>query len=73
MWQFREPPEEWDPSYRLLTYEEAGRSADRPPSTIRRWVSEDRLTVLAWMGRSALVLEADVLRVDGEMRRDRRP
>lgn len=61
----------WDPSRRLLTTEEAAQSAGRPASTIRRWVSEGRLTAHAHMGRQALFLESDVLRVDGDTRRGR--
>lgn len=58
----------WDPDRRLLTVEEAARSAQRPASTIRRWISEKRLTVRAHRGRRALLLESEVLEVDGNTR-----
>ena len=59
----------WDPHERLLTIPEAAKSVDRPESTIRRWISEGRLTPRARMGRRALLLEADVLQVDGDTAR----
>lgn len=56
----------WDPDRRLLNLKEAAASVGRPESTLRRWISEQRLTIIAWHGRRALVLESDVLRVDAE-------
>lgn len=56
----------WDPACRLLTIEEAAATVQRPASTIRRWVSEHRLTPVARYGRKTLYLEADVLRVDAD-------
>ena len=61
----------WDPHERLLTLDEAADSIQRPASTIRRWITEGRLTPHATMGRRQLLLEADVLRVDAETRRRR--
>jgi excisionase family DNA binding protein len=61
----------WDPTCRLLTIEEAAESAQRPTSTLRRWVSEGRLAPYARLGRRSLFLESDVLRVDGDTRRGR--
>jgi excisionase family DNA binding protein len=61
----------WEPDRRLLTIEEAAESVARPASTIRRWITEKRLAVTAHRGRQALVLEADVLEVDGTTRRGR--
>lgn len=58
----------WRPEQRLLTIDEAAESVMRPASTIRRWVSEKRLTVRAKRGRQQLVLESDVLEVDGNTR-----
>lgn len=56
----------WEPDRRLLNLKEAAASVDRPESTIRRWISEHRLTIVAWHGRRALILEADLLRVDAD-------
>ena len=63
----------WDPDARLLTIEEAGRSVGRPQSTVRRWLSEGRLTPTAWLGpRRPLILESDVLACDADtVRRSR--
>jgi predicted site-specific integrase-resolvase len=56
----------WNPDRRLLNLDEASRSVGRPQSTIRRWISEDRLAIIAWQGRRALILEADLLQVDAD-------
>lgn len=61
----------WHPELRLLTIEEAADSVRRPASTIRRWLAEGRLTPRASHGRRPLLLEADVLEVDGNTRRGR--
>lgn len=65
----------WDPHMRLLTINETAASTGRPASTIRRWVSEGRLTSHAWLntphGRRDLYLEADALAVDAATRRTR--
>lgn len=57
----------WDPAARLLTVDEAAESVDRPASTIRRWMSEGRLTPHAHHGRRNLILEADLLRVEASL------
>ena len=57
----------WKPHLRLVTIDEAAELVDRPASTIRRWISEGRMPVIAKQGRRGLVLEAHVLRVDGEL------
>ena len=57
----------WQPHLRLVTIEEAAELVDRPPSTIRRWISEGRMPVIAKQGRRGLVLESHVLRIDGEL------
>lgn len=62
----------WDPTQRWVTIEEAARSVARPPSTIRRWISEHRITPVAKLGRRTLLLEADVLQVDGDTTRQQR-
>lgn len=59
----------WDPDARLVTIREAALSIDRPESTVRRWVSEGRLTPKARQGKRWLLLEADVLRVDADTQR----
>lgn len=56
----------WDPDARLLTIPEAAKSVGRPESTIRRWLAERRITPTGYMGRRALLLEADVLQVDAD-------
>jgi excisionase family DNA binding protein len=56
----------WDPSRRLLTIQEAARSVGRPASTVRRWLSEGRITPTAWQGRSPLILEEHVLECDAD-------
>jgi len=62
------PSPEWDPAARLLTYEEAAVSIERPVVTVRRWVSERRLHVFATQGRVCYLLESEVLRVEAETR-----
>lgn len=59
---------DWDPSQRLLTITEAAESIRRPASTIRRWISENRLHPTARLGHNYLYLEADVIRVEAETR-----
>lgn len=54
----------WKPHQRLLTINEAAESIERPPSTVRRWISEGRLTHTATHGWRKLYLESDVLAVD---------
>ena len=52
----------WDPEARLLTIEEVALSVCRPQSTVRRWISEGRLTPFAWLDRRRpLILESDAL------------
>lgn len=62
-------PADWNPKLRLITVEEAAVSVDRPASTIRRWISEERIEVFAKMGRLTLILESDLLRADADIRR----
>lgn len=62
----------WDPQTRLLTPREAAESIQRPYSTVRRWIHEDRLKPHARRGKRYLYLEVDVLRVDAETRRCQR-
>lgn len=57
----------WRPHLRLVTIDEAAELIDRPTSTIRRWISEDRLKPIAHFGRRTLLLEAHVLRVDAAL------
>lgn len=59
----------WDPHARWVTIEEAARSIHRPASTIRRWISERRLTPVARQGRRTLLLEADVLQAEADLTR----
>lgn len=63
---------DWDPNDRLLTIEEAAASIERPASTLRRWISEGRLTHHATQGRRKLFLESDVLAADAHAHRRRR-
>ena len=57
----------WDPEARLLTIEEAARSVGRPQSTVRRWISEGRLTPFAWLDRRRpLILESDALACEAD-------
>lgn len=60
----------WDPYARLLTITEAAQTIDRPPSTIRRWITEGRLKPHAHHGKRNLYLEADVLAADAQARRN---
>ncbi|KNX38088.1 helix-turn-helix domain-containing protein [Luteipulveratus halotolerans] len=62
----------WDPYGRLLTIEEAARAVDRPTSTIRRWITEGRLTPTAALGHRKLYRESDVLAADADAHRGRR-
>lgn len=64
-------PADWNPALRLVTIEEAAVSVDRPPSTIRRWISEERITVFAKLGRRTLILESAVLKAEADARRQR--
>lgn len=61
----------WNPKQRLLTIEEAAKSVGRPPSTIRRWLAEGRLTPYARQGRSPLILESDALLAEADTRTKR--
>lgn len=64
---------DWDPTARLLTIEEAAASIHRPPSTIRRWISQGTLTVTARYGHRPLILEAHLLAAEATIhRRNRR-
>ena len=62
---------DWDPYLRLVTIAEAAESVQRPESTIRRWISEGRITPLAYMGRQPLLRESDVTRADAARCRPR--
>lgn len=65
-------PADWNPALRLITIEEAAQSIERPESTIRRWISEQRVTVFAKYGRRTLLLESEVLKAEADARRSRR-
>ncbi|GAB3884531.1 helix-turn-helix domain-containing protein [Terrabacter terrigena] len=61
----------WRPHRRLLTIEEAARSAGCKPGTIRRWIRTGRLRVVAHKRRQPLLLESDVLEADARIHRRR--
>jgi hypothetical protein len=62
-------PADWNPALRLVTIEEAAVSVDRPESTIRRWICEQRVTVFAKYGRRTLILESELLKAEAEARK----
>lgn len=59
----------WDPRHRLLTMAEAAVSAQRPESTVRRWVAEGRLVAAATAAGQPLFREIAVLDVESHARR----
>lgn len=57
----------WRPEQRLLTIGEAAVSVERPESTVRRWLSEGRLTPFAFQGRRPLILESAILALEADV------